>query len=546
MVSAWASMSFPAPHIPMPTISVSAGVGTYSASISWHAAGGIIPATPGGRIVGVAEGGEDEAIIPISKLKDYIKSSMSESLGEIGDAFASSMERTWNSFARDLNTFTSNGYYATKVRTPYVELDADSKAILNKFAEAKPLDLENFDIEKIDQVIKNITYQTDYLDKMIEDADDMVEFYEAYGDSINQARAEVERFNYQWQQIAAIQQDANELMQQANAIQKQAGVDLSQYIDMNYEVLDALEDTGEESESVLDKQIEAYAQVIQKVDELKDKLHELNVQMLSDINDLATDFLEASIERSYESQKKEIEDRLELIEDERDAYLDDLEEQRDRLESAKDDFEDNIDLRDKELQDRIDAIRDEQDRREDEAKLKDLQDKIKDAQDRLDGLTNEYNTKVYTMDEEGRWQFTYEADPEELEDAQKDLEDAQNDLKEFYEDQEIKRLEKEQELLQEQLDNYNKQYDDMMDALDKQQEAREEAWTMRLRHCKTISMNSMRCKNTPWITSVKWRRSSSITSCLLWAATCRRFTIICRLPTETTAANRTTHLAARS
>lgn len=476
MVSAWASMSFPAPHIPMPTISVSAGVGTYSASISWHAAGGIIPATPGGRIVGVAEGGEDEAIIPISKLKDYIKSSMSESLGEIGDAFASSMERTWNSFARDLNTFTSNGYYATKVRTPYVELDADSKAILNKFVEAKPLDLENFDIEKIDQVIKNITYQTDYLDKMIEDADDMVEFYEAYGDSINQARAEVERFNYQWQQIAAIQQDANELMQQANAIQKQAGVDLSQYIDMNYEVLDALEDTGEESESVLDKQIEAYAQVIQKVDELKDKLHELNVQMLSDINDLATDFLEASIERSYESQKKEIEDRLELIEDERDAYLDDLEEQRDRLESAKDDFEDNIDLRDKELQDRIDAIRDEQDRREDEAKLKDLQDKIKDAQDRLDGLTNEYNTKVYTMDEEGRWQFTYEADPEELEDAQKDLEDAQNDLKEFYEDQEIERLEKEQELLQEQLDNYNKQYDDMMDALDKQQEAREEAW----------------------------------------------------------------------
>ena len=476
MVSAWASMSFPAPHIPMPTISVSAGVGTYSASISWHAAGGIIPATPGGRIVGVAEGGEDEAIIPISKLKDYIKSSMSESLGEIGDAFASSMERTWNSFARDLNTFTSNGYYATKVRTPYVELDADSKAILNKFVEAKPLDLENFDIEKIDQVIKNITYQTDYLDKMIEDADDMVEFYEAYGDSINQARAEVERFNYQWQQIAAIQQDANELMQQANAIQKQAGVDLSQYIDMNYEVLDALEDTGEESESVLDKQIEAYAQVIQKVDELKDKLHELNVQMLSDINDLATDFLEASIEKSYESQKKEIEDRLELIEDERDAYLDDLEEQRDRLESAKDDFEDNIDLRDKELQDRIDAIRDEQDRREDEAKLKDLQDKIKDAQDRLDGLTNEYNTKVYTMDEEGRWQFTYEADPEELEDAQKDLEDAQNDLKEFYEDQEIERLEKEQELLQEQLDNYNKQYDDMMDALDKQQEAREEAW----------------------------------------------------------------------
>ncbi len=483
MVSAWASMSFPAPHIPMPTVSVSAGVGTYSANISWHAKGGIVPATPGGRIVGVAEGGEDEAIVPISKLQDYIKSSMSDVMYDFNKSYSSEMEQMWDNFSKDYNTYTSNGYYATKVKMPFLELSPEAKDILNKFSEAKPIDLENFDIEKIDDVIKYITHETSSFDRLIEDAEDMIEFYDAYGDSIGKARAEVEKFNLQWKQVAAIQEDANQLVEQANRIQQQAGVDLSQYLDMNYELNDvyderndSLEDIGEETTSVLDSQIQGYQKVIQKIDELKDKLHELNVQMLNDINDLATDFLESSIKNHYESQKSEIEDRLDLIEEERDAYLDDLEEQRDRLESAKDDFTSNIELQDKELQDKIDAIRDEQERREDEQKLKDLQDKIKDAEERLNGLNNEYNTKVYSIGENGEWQFSYEADPEELEDAQKDLEEAQNDLKEFYEDQEIKRLEKEQELLQEQLDNYNKQYDDMMEALDKQQEAREEAW----------------------------------------------------------------------
>lgn len=483
MVSAWASMSFPAPHIPMPTVSVSAGVGTYSANISWHAKGGIVPATPGGRIVGVAEGGEDEAIIPISKLQEYIRSSMSDAMSEFGRTFSSEAERIWSNFSRDLNTYTSTGYYATKVKSGFIELSPESKAILDKFASANPIDFGNFDIKKIDSIISSITYESDYLDKMIEDAEKMVEYYDAYGDSINKARSEVERFNLQWEQVAALQKDANELIQQANAIQSQASEDLSKYLDMNYELNDlyderkeSMADAGQETEDVLTSQIEGYQKVISKLDELQDKLHELNVQMMSDINDLATEYLESAIEKSYESQKAEIEDRLDLIEEERDAYLKDLDEQRDRLEEAKDAFTEDIELKDKELQDRIDAIKEEQDRRADEEKLKDLQDKIKDAQERLDGLTNEYNTKVYSIGENGEWQFGYDADPEELEDAQKDLEEAQNDLKEFYEDQEIDRLEKEQELLQEQLDNYNKQYDDMIEALDKQQEAREEAW----------------------------------------------------------------------
>lgn len=55
MVSAWASMSFPAPYIPTPHITTSVGLGTYDVNIAWYATGGIIPATPGGRVVGVAK-----------------------------------------------------------------------------------------------------------------------------------------------------------------------------------------------------------------------------------------------------------------------------------------------------------------------------------------------------------------------------------------------------------------------------------------------------------------------------------------------------------
>lgn len=48
------------------------------------AAGGIVPATPGGRLVGVAEGGQDEAVAPVPALRRMIRDAVQDARG--GDA----------------------------------------------------------------------------------------------------------------------------------------------------------------------------------------------------------------------------------------------------------------------------------------------------------------------------------------------------------------------------------------------------------------------------------------------------------------------------
>lgn len=484
MVSAWASMSFPAPHIPMPTISVSAGVGTYSASISWHAAGGIIPATPGGRIVGVAEGGEDEAIIPISKLRDYIKESMSDVIVDAMDDYTDAIEESWQNFAIDYGTATGSGYYSTKVEVPFLQLSDEATDTLEKFTSKKmTLDITGYDPKNIQYIIDYLTQDTNRYESLINDVEQEIEFYDNYGDSVERARAETEKLVLQWKQSRAVIQDVNKLNEEIAAYQSRASEDLGQFLDANLELnylyaqrVDSFGEGNEEAKETFENQVKGYQELLKAMDEMQDKMRELNAEIAKSINEQAVELIENTITESYDSQIEYIEDRLDLVERERDAYEKDIEEQRDRLEKAKDEFNDDIELKDRELQDRIDAIKDQQDARDDERKLKELQEKIKDAQDRLDGLTNDYNTKVYEMGEDGQWQFTYAADPEELEEATDDLQEAQDDLKEFYEDQEIDRLEKEQDRLEREKEMYNDHYDDMMDALEEQQDMRLEAY----------------------------------------------------------------------
>lgn len=484
MVSAWASMSFPAPHIPMPSISVSAGVGTYNASISWHAAGGIIPATPGGRIVGVAEGGEDEAIIPISKLRDYIKESMSDVISDAMDDYTSAIEESWESFAIDYGTTTGSGYYSTKVEVPFLQLSDEATETLEKFTSKQmTLDITGYDPKNISYIIDYLTQDTNRYESLISDIDQEIEFYDNYGDSVQRARMETEKLVLQWKQSRSVVQDVNKLNEEIAAYQARASEDLSQYLDANLELnylyaqrVDSFGEGNEEAKETFENQVKGYQELLKAMDEMQDKMRELNAEIAKSINEQAVELIENTITESYDSQIDYIQDRLDLVEREREAYEKDIEEQRDRLEKAKDEFNDNIELKDRELQDRIDAIKDAQDERENAEKLKDLQEKIKDAQDRLDGLTNDYNTKVYEMGEDGQWQFSYAADPEELEEATEDLEDAQNDLKEFYEDQEIDRLEKEQDRLDKEKEMYNDHYEDMMDALEEQQDMRLEAY----------------------------------------------------------------------
>lgn len=482
MVSAWASMSFPAPYIPTPHITTSVGLGTYDVNIAWYATGGIIPATPGGRVVGVAEGGEDEAIIPISKLQDYIKTSMADVLEDALDDYSDIMDKSWENFRVDYNTMTANGYYATRIQMPLMELSPETKEILENFTN-KTFDFSGYDPKDTSYAIDYIMRDTNQWDMKIEDAQQMVEFYEAYGDAIGKAHAETNLLVLQWQQAVRIQGDAAELAEQLNYLQSVAGEDLAQYVDANLELnmlyqkrVDSFGEGNDEAKETFQNQVEGYRDVLQAMEDLQHKLMQLNIEMTNKTRELAQSMIEDNINTAYDSQISALEERLKLVERERDQYEKDIEEQRKRLEDAREDFEDDIEDKQDELQDRIDAIRDEQDRRENQKKLEDLQEKIKDAQDRLDGLNNEYNTKVYTMDENGNWQFEWAANPEELEEALEDLEDAQDDLKEYYEDQEIDRLEDQQDYLDEELENYQDHYDDMMDALEEQQEMRLEAY----------------------------------------------------------------------
>ena len=482
MVAAWAGMSFPAPYIPTPHITTTVGLGTYDVSIAWYAKGGIIPATPGGRIVGVGEGGEDEAIVPISKLQDYIKTSMSDVLEDAMGDYSDLMEKSWEKFRVDYNTSTATGYYATKVQMPLMELSEDTKKVLEEFTNKK-IDISGYDPKHTSSVIDYITQDTTTYDRLIEEAQQQVDFYEAYGDSIQKAHAETDLLVRQWQQAVRVQTDAKELTEQLSYLESKAGEDLHQYLDANLELnylyekrIDAFGEGNDEAKEAFENQVKGFQEVIQTIEELQDKLSELNVKMTSAVTDLAEELITSNIENQYDAQRKEIEERLNLVERERDQYEKDIDEQRDRLEKARDEFEEGIDLKQDELQKQIDAIKDEQDRRENERKLQDLQDKIKDAQERLDGLNNDYNTRVYTMDEQGNWQWKWEANPKDLEEATEDLQEAQDDLKEYYEDQEIDRLEKEQDLLDEELDNYNDHYDKMVDALEEQQDLRLEAY----------------------------------------------------------------------
>jgi hypothetical protein len=71
VIGRWNNLSFSLPSVSTP-FGVIGGARMDTPNIPYLAQGGIVPATPGGRLVGVGEGGEDEAVIPLSKLRDLL------------------------------------------------------------------------------------------------------------------------------------------------------------------------------------------------------------------------------------------------------------------------------------------------------------------------------------------------------------------------------------------------------------------------------------------------------------------------------------------
>lgn len=495
IVSAWASMSFPVPHIPaIPAPRIAGGGG------GGFADGGVVnftgltnvhgsPNSPevvfnardakklydlvrsgdfGTKKKELREAPPEITVMSATTISEAIQRSMTHVLEDAMKDYSNLMKESWESFSHDYNMSTTNGYYANKIDTPYLELDPEAKDALKQFVNTK-IEIKGWDVKDASYIKEYIMQDSSRLQKLSDEMKQQVEYYETIGDSIGKANAETELMILMQKQSKALRQDANELARELAALEKEKGQDFSKYLDANLELnylyakqVATFGEGNSEAKEAFENGVKAYQELAKALDEAKKTMKELAIEMDKQIHKLATEYLENSINKGYDSQRDYYQDRLDRLDREQEQYEKDIEEQRKKLEKAKKDFDNDI-------QAKIDKIKDEQEKREDEEKLKKLQEKIKDAEDRLNGLKNEYDTKVYSIDENGEWQFSYEANPEELEEAVEDLEEAQEDLKEYYEDKEIDRLEKERE-------NYEKQYDQMVEALEEQQEMRLEQY----------------------------------------------------------------------
>ncbi len=407
-------------------------------------------------------------VMSATTISEAIQRSMTHVLEDAMKDYSNLMKESWESFSHDYNMSTTNGYYANKIDTPYLELDPEAKDALKQFVNTK-IEIKGWDVKDASYIKEYIMQDSSRLQKLSDEMKQQVEYYETIGDSIGKANAETELMILMQKQSKALRQDANELARELAALEKEKGQDFSKYLDANLELnylyakqVATFGEGNSEAKEAFENGVKAYQELAKALDEAKKTMKELAIEMDKQIHKLATEYLENSINKGYDSQRDYYQDRLDRLDREQEQYEKDIEEQRKKLDKAKKDFDNDI-------QAKIDKIKDAQEKREDEEKLKKLQEKIKDAEDRLNGLKNEYDTKVYSIDENGEWQFSYEANPEELEEAVEDLEEAQEDLKEYYEDKEIDRLEKERE-------NYEKQYDQMVEALEEQQEMRLEQY----------------------------------------------------------------------
>ena len=495
IVSAWASMSFPVPHIPaIPAPRIAGGGGggfadggvvNFTGLTNVHGSPNspevVFNARDAKKLYDLVRSGDfgtkkkesreappEITVMSATTISEAIQRSMTHVLEDAMKDYSNLMKESWESFSHDYNMSTTNGYYANKIDTPYLELDPEAKDALKQFVNTK-IEIKGWDVKDASYIKEYIMQDSSRLQKLSDEMKQQVEYYETIGDSIGKANAETELMILMQKQSKALRQDANELARELAALEKEKGQDFSKYLDANLELnylyakqVASFGEGNSEAKEAFENGVKAYQELAKALDEAKKTMKELAIEMDKQIHKLATEYLENSINKGYDSQRDYYQDRLDRLDREQEQYEKDIEEQRKKLDKAKKDFDNDI-------QAKIDKIKDAQEKREDEEKLKKLQEKIKDAEDRLNGLKNEYDTKVYSIDENGEWQFSYEANPEELEEAVEDLEEAQEDLKEYYEDKEIDRLEKERE-------NYEKQYDQMVEALEEQQEMRLEQY----------------------------------------------------------------------
>lgn len=185
--------------------------------------------------------------------------------------------------------------------------------------------------------------------------------------------------------------------------------------------------------------------MIDKIQELNDDNRDLD----GSIRDLTGDV------KDYYSQLEDIpEEKLEkfneLMEEFQQSQLDQVQNQIDDLQHEMEN-----DPKLKALEEQIEALKEQNDELD---KQKELEEKIlavEEAKEKLENARNQKTLQVYTADQGWVWQ----ADPDEIADAEEELKDAQEDLDEALKEDEIDRLEEEKEAIE-------KSYQDRIDALE--------------------------------------------------------------------------------
>lgn len=421
----------------------------------------------------------------MSNLENYTKNSMTEVLSDALSDYKDILTDGLDDLETNFKTISPNGYFTTKFSVPQLTLDEKSQSVLDKFAN-KEIKFEGWDWKYIDSFIDYTQRGSKRIDNEIEDLEREADLRKSIGEKQGEAQANIQKFRKEQEKVNVLAQQSKELTNEmAYAMEQasQAGYNVTDYLDENGEFtylynkkLDEFTDADKDAKETFENLIKANQQLYKQVKENTKDMKDLQAEMQKEYYGYIQDMLNSRIKKVYDGQIEELNREREQVEREKERYQKDIERQQKKLEKERDAFAKQNEADQDAIQAQIDAINDERDAQEDADKLEELKKKIREAQDKLNGIENTYDTKVYQMDENGNWQYSYEANPDELKEAQEDLKDAEKDLADYRKDKEIEALEDQKDALEKEMQLYDDHYNDLQDALEEQQELRLEAY----------------------------------------------------------------------
>lgn len=224
------------------------------------------------------------------------------------------------------------------------------------------------------------------------------------------------------------------------------------------------------AESALNDELERQKEIL---DGMKDKFEDTKKAY-----EAIQDAIEKMLEKEKEALDKEmdkIEERQDLMDGVKDLIIEWYEDEIDKANELKDSVADLADAQKEAIDMKIEALEKEADEQDRLKEIEEARLEVEKAQMALDEAKKRKGARVYTSG--AGWE--YKSDPSDVADKQEALEEAQknyNDLiQEWNHDKEIEALEKQQEAIDKAQQNIEEYIDGVIDGLEKEKEAWEEA-----------------------------------------------------------------------